>query len=353
MRHGHHATGRSLPFLALVGATSIWGSSSVATKIAVAEVPPISLAFGRVAVAYLVLIPLVRLRGSQPAKGRVPALLGVIGVAAFVLLRNVGLRSAPAGDASLFEGGASPALALALAVVLLGERPSGQRLAGLLGAMAGVALAILPERVETGGGALLGDGLLLAAAVCFAGNTVLGRLGYAGGDALAVVAGATRYGLLALVPFVAGEWLTSGVPVPDGRTLLLVAHLGAGCSAAAYGLWGYGLSRLEAGQVAIAGNLMFVFGLVAAALVLGEVPTPSRLLGAALILAGVCLAAVERPRQTAASPAVSAGASAAGAAAPATRRRRCRVARAWGGRCAALRMPACARRAAQSSPRVG
>jgi drug/metabolite transporter (DMT)-like permease len=85
---------RTLAILAVVGATVIWGSSSVATKSALADLPPMVLDFARLAVAYLVLRPLVGGSGAQPARGLLPALLGLTGFAGFMLLRNIGLGAA-------------------------------------------------------------------------------------------------------------------------------------------------------------------------------------------------------------------------------------------------------------------
>ena len=285
--------GRALAMLGLVGATLFWGTSPVATKLALADVPPVTLAFVRLAVAYLVLAPLVRRSGGRPARGSGPAILGLTGFAGFVLLRNVGLGVVPAAHASLIEGGATPVLSTLLAVVLLGERPTARYLSGMLLALAGVGLTILPGREGAGGASLVGDGLLFVGTACFAAYTVLGRRACSGGGSLAVVAGSMRYGLLALAPFVVGEVAVAGARLPDLDAVLLLLYLGAGCSAAAYALWGYGLSRLPAGQVALLGNLELLFGLMVAAL-LGEAFSPVQVAGGAAILAGIWLATTER-----------------------------------------------------------
>jgi drug/metabolite transporter (DMT)-like permease len=286
-------TGPHLAVLAVVATTLIWGTSSVATKAALAEVPPITLAFVRLAVASLALAPLVRRSGARPTRGRGPALLGLSGFAGFVLLRNVGLGSAPASHASLIEAGATPVLAALLAVALLGERPTARYLYGLLAALVGVALTVVPGREGAAAASLLGDGLLLAGTACFAAYTVLGRGACAGGGSLAVVAGGMRYGLLALAPFAVGELAIRGVPALSLGTVLVLIYLGAGCSAVAHALWSYGLSRLPAGQVALLGNLELLVGVALAGL-LGEAFTPVQVLGGALIVVGLWLATTRR-----------------------------------------------------------
>jgi drug/metabolite transporter (DMT)-like permease len=286
-------SGPHLAVIAVVATTLIWGTSSVATKAALAEAPPITLAFVRLAVASLALAPLVRRSGARPARGRAPALLGLTGFAGFVLLRNLGLGRAPASHATLIEAGATPVLAALLAVAVLGERPTARYRNGLLVALVGVALTVVPGREGAAAASLLGDGLLLAGTACFAAFTVLGRGACAGGGSLAVVAGSMRYGLVGLAPFAVGEVAVVGVPAPSVGTVLLCIYLGAGCSAAAYALWGYGLSHLPAGQVALLGNLELLAGVAVAGL-RGEVFLPVQGLGGALILAGLWLATTRR-----------------------------------------------------------
>jgi drug/metabolite transporter (DMT)-like permease len=280
-------SGRTLAILAVVGATVIWGSSSVATKAALAELPPMVLAFARLAVAYLVLRPLVGRSGAQPARGLLPALLGLTGFAGFVLLRNLGLDTAPASHGSLIEGGATPALAMLLGVALLAERPSSRHLVGMLASLAGVGFAVLPGMERGFGASLLADGLLLAGTGCFALYTVLGRQACAAGGSLAVVTGAMRYGLVALTPFAVAELVATGVPSPTSSGVIALLYLGAGCSAAAYALWSYGLSQLPAGQVALLSNLELVCGIVVAAALAGEAFTPLQLTGVVLVLGGI------------------------------------------------------------------
>ena len=157
----------------------------------------------------------------------------------------------------------------------------------------GVALTIVPGSEGAADASLLGDGLLLAGTACFAAYAVLGRAACAGGGSLAVVAGSMRYGLVGLAPFAVGEVAVVGLPAPSLDTVLICIYLGAGCSAAAYALWGYGLSHLPAGQVALLGNLELLFGVACAGL-LGEAFLPIQALGGALILAGLWLATTRR-----------------------------------------------------------
>jgi drug/metabolite transporter (DMT)-like permease len=280
---------RTMAVLALVGANIIWGASAVASKAAIAHVPPITLACLRVAIALAVLWPLVARNGERPTRGSAPALLGLTGVALFCLLQNVGLRYASATNTALVNG-AIPVLTALLAAALLGERLGGRRVAGLLISGGGVAAVVLLGTGASLSDSVFGNLLPVAGAVSFAAYAVLGRRTFACGNTLALVAGSTRYGLLYLLPGAVLELATVGAGPLTMRDLLLLLYLGVGCSALAFILCGYGLARLDAGQGAVFGNLKPLIGVGLAVLLLGESLNAGQLGGGALVLLGVFLA---------------------------------------------------------------
>lgn len=288
---------RLLAVLALVGANVLWGGSAAASKLALAHIPPLTLACLRVALALAVLLPLVHRAGDRPATGRAPALLGLTGVALFCASQNVGLHFADATTASLLNG-AIPVLTALLAVPVLGERLGGRRLAGLLVSLTGVATVVLLGTGAAPGTAVVGNLLPLVSAASFAAYVVLGRRAFGGGSALAVVAGSTRYGLLFLLPGAIVEQATVGLGPLTLRDGALLLYLGLGCSALAFVLCAYGLSHLEAGHAAAFGNLKPLVGIVLAVLLLGEPLTTGQLGGGVLVLLGIGLAGRRRPALT-------------------------------------------------------
>ena len=206
----HPPSSQTLPLLALVGANVIRGASAVASKPVLAHVPPLTAACLRVAIALIVLLPLVARTGGRPARGGATALLGLTGVALFCLCQNVGLRSASAATTALLNGGI-PILTAILAAQLLGERLGGRGVAGVLVSGGGVAAIVLLGPGATFGATTLGSLLPLAGAVSFAAFTVLGRRTFAVGHTLAIIAGSTRYGLLFLLPGAGLELVTGGL----------------------------------------------------------------------------------------------------------------------------------------------
>lgn len=318
---------RTLAVLALVVANAIWGGSAAASKTALVHLPPLTTACLRVAIALGVLRVLLFLKRDRPASGPVPALLGLTGVAVFCAGQNLGLRWASATTTALVNG-AIPVLTAILAAVFLGERLGGRRLAGLLVSLAGIALLVLTGTATVTGIAALGNLLPLISAMSFAAYAVLGRQAFAGGNALSIVAGSTRYGLLFLLPAALAEVTTQGLGPIGPRDLALLLFLGAGCSALAFVLAGYGMAHLEASHGAVLGNLKPLVGVVLAVLLLGEPLTNGQLGGGFLVLLGVGLSNwLHLPSPRVAVPRVSPPATSSNATSPIVAPARVRVRR--------------------------
>ena len=278
--------------LSLVTAATLWGTSFVPAKLVLAEMPPVTVAFLRFAIATAVLVPLACRGGARPALGLQPALLGLTGVALFFLCQNAGLRQTSAAHATLILGGGLPVLTALLGVCCLRERPSRRQLIGLACSLTGVVAVAAASRTEAGA-SLWGDGLLLLAAASGAAYAVFGRRAFSGNDPLAILAGSTLWGTVLLTPPTAAEAVVTGLVWPSLDGLLLLLYLGLGCSALAFACCAYGLRHLTATQNAVFGAVELPIGLAAAALLLNEVLTPTQLVGGVLLVAGAVLA-IER-----------------------------------------------------------
>lgn len=290
LQHSYHllSNHRLLAIAALIAANVVWGGSPAASKAALANLGPLSIGVGRDGLAVLVFALLLAMRGERFATGRMPAALGLFGIALFAAFQNYGLFFADATATSLI-GGAKPVLIAVLAVPLLHERLRVSQLGGLLVSMSGVGVIVLigSERTPE---AALGNLLPLASAVCFAFYAVLSRRAFGGEGSLVIIAGATRYGFLFLLPCAALELVVTGTPTVTVPDTLLLLYLGVGCSALGFVLCGYGYTHLTAAQAAPFSNLKLVSGVALAVTLLGEPLTVSRICGAVLVLLGVAMA---------------------------------------------------------------
>src|SRR3954452_1466088 len=166
--------------LLAVAVAACWGLNFVIIEVGLEEMPPLLLCAARFA---LVSVPLVSFVARPPIPWRLLAGIGVaLGVVKFGLLftsMDVGM---PAGLASVVLQAQAP-FTLLLAAALIRERPSGRQLAGLGGALAGIALIA----ADNGGGVTAaGLALCVAAAAAWWVATLLKKRP-AGADPLALM----------------------------------------------------------------------------------------------------------------------------------------------------------------------
>jgi drug/metabolite transporter (DMT)-like permease len=163
----------------LLGAAAMFGSAFSLTRVAVAQLPPVTVAAGRAALAAVVLFAMLRLVGDRlPATARAWRPLVVLGIVSsavpFVALAwgQVHVQSSVAGI--LF--GTTPLFTLLVAhFQTRDERLTRRRLAGAIAGLAGVAVVIGPSAILGLGSDLGGQALILFAALCMGSGAVYAR----------------------------------------------------------------------------------------------------------------------------------------------------------------------------------
>ena len=278
---------------AALGAVIIWGLTFVPSKVALSEMGPFTLAVLRFGVALVILLPLVtpwRLRPLDLARlpWRTLMALGLTGVAIYFGFQNLGLARTSATEAGLISGSV-PAVTAALSAIMLRERLRVSRIAGIGGSMAGVAVMLVGSS-PNGGGSLSGDLLMLVSAAAWAVYTLLNKKTTGTVPDGLMLVSTIAFGALFLAPAALFEVATAGFGPVSSTGWLSVIFLGAGGSAAAFFCWNAALSRLDASEASTYINLVPLVSVISAALVLGERPTLSQLLGGALVIAGVYMA---------------------------------------------------------------
>ncbi|MBE8516521.1 DMT family transporter [Amycolatopsis sp. H6(2020)] len=275
-----------LAVAAVLGAALIWSSSFAVTKVALAEVPPMTLGALRFVLAAAILGVVVH---TGPDRRRLPSprerlfigLAGLLGITAYFALENVGVDLASASDATLIVA-AYPILTL----VLSGRTEfSPVRLTGMLLAVAGVWLVVRGD----GSHSLWGDLFLIAGGAAWAAYNVLARRDGSGASPIVVTYYQTLAGAAGFVPLSLSE--VDHWRVPSGANVLRIAFLAALCSVAAFLLYNHGLRRLEASVAVNLLNVVPVAGLVWAVALAGEKLTVTKVLGGAVVIAGVTLGA--------------------------------------------------------------
>jgi drug/metabolite transporter (DMT)-like permease len=276
--------------LSVVGAAVLWSSSYVVTKVGVVDIPPLTFAAIRFAFAAVLMIGLavtVQHVEPVPAKDlRRLALGGLLGIAVYFALQNLGMQRTSASDATLLVA-FFPVITLLFEILFRKARIDFVQIAGIAIAIGGVYLVMGLAGGQAAPYRLEGDLLLLATGVAwacynFATQDVVKKY-----PTFTVIFWQTQFGLAALLILALTEvrvWQPLSAP-----GLLSALFLGVFCSTAAFLLYGYGLKGLQPGLAVNLLNLVPVFGLLCAAVFLQEKIGLVQVVGGLIVVMGVTM----------------------------------------------------------------
>jgi drug/metabolite transporter (DMT)-like permease len=281
--------------LGVLLAILFWGISFVATKAVVSEISPSTIIFSRAGLGTILLFGLLALRRGAvlppPDAWRMLALMGFVGVAFHQLLQAVALTMTTAASTGWLIA-VTPIWSAVLAMLMLKERLSGMKVAGLMVGLVGALVVMTRGHLDLSRFALpatRGDLLILASTVNWALYSVLGhrtirRVGPARATAASMLCG---WLLLAPLFVVNAGWRDYSRLSPTGWAALL--FLGLFCSGLGYLFWYGALERLEATRVAAFLYLEPLVTMAAAVALLHERVGWMTILGGLLLLGGVVL----------------------------------------------------------------
>jgi drug/metabolite transporter (DMT)-like permease len=278
-------------FVAVVVTVIAWASAFPAIRAGLKAFGPVELGALRFAVAALpAALFLVIARPALPSWSEASrfATGGLLFVALYTTLLNIGERTVPAGPAS-FIINFNPIITAILAMALLGERFGVWAWAGTALSFTGIGLiAFGGEGLALDPGALL----VLGSAFCTAITTVVQKPLFKRHGALTVSASNMVIGALILSPFLPSAFVEARTASTDAFSAVI--YLGIVPSLIAYATWSIVLARWPASRTA---NIQYCVPPVATLLGLlwlGETPTPIAFAGGVLALAGVAIVNLKR-----------------------------------------------------------
>lgn len=293
------ASARPGDYARLVAVPAIWGGTFVAGKHVVSVFTPLMGSFTRYLVACVaLLVAALALERGLPRLSRrqvvATFVLGSLGVFAYNLFFMGALDRLPASRAALIIA-LNPVLTIAISSFVLGERLSPRRWLGVFIALAGVSIVITKGEFASiaAMGVGLGELFMLGAVASWALYTIIGRKVLGGLTPLAATNYAALWGTLLLGLVAAPALGDLRASQFDWRMVLSLLYLGVLGTAVAF-VWYYmSIQKLGASVASIFNNLVPVFGVAIAVLVLGEPLLPSMLIGGAIAVCGVMM--VSRP----------------------------------------------------------
>jgi drug/metabolite transporter (DMT)-like permease len=276
-------------YLLLVALGAVWGSSFVLIKLALATIPPLTIATGRVTIGALALIVVVAVqRQAWPTTRRAWLLLALLGVLGNVIpfsLINWGETRIDSGLAAILMS-TVPLATIVLAPAFVRDEPiTAGKVVGVVLGMLGVLVLIGPGALTGSHSEVLGQIAVAAAAVSYALNGLVARqlpqvpvaVMSAGALVCATIVG------LPLCLAVDQPWQLA----PSFGSLAALLGLGVVNTAGGYLLLFRLTKRTGAGFASFNNFLVPLFGLFGGILLLSERPSPAALLGLVLIFAGL------------------------------------------------------------------
>ncbi|SMF72826.1 EamA-like transporter family protein [Tistlia consotensis] len=284
-------TGRLGTEMLLLGLLALlWGSSYLFIRIAVAEVPPLTLIAARVTIAGLFLSTVMAWRGERLPRGAgvwgrllLQAFLNSIG--AWTVLAW-GEQQVESGLASVLNS-TSPVFVFLFGCLGAGARGGWWRLLGAGLGLVGVVLIVGPDVLAGLGRAVAGQLAVLAGAVLYAGAAIHGRR-FAGLPATAAATGTMLWAAAFLVPAslaLERPWSLA----PSVTALAALGLLAVPCTGVALLIYFRLIRTLGSLGVASQSYLRAGVGVLLGTWLLGETVPPVVGLGLAAAVAGVAL----------------------------------------------------------------
>ena len=285
------------------------GGQWIAAKLGVTAVPALELSTMRFAIASVVLLVACAITRTQiPLRSWRPILAAAAcGVVAFNTLAFVGLSYTPASDSALIIPTVIP-LATALFATLIHERLTRIKLFGFAVASIGAALVIVGGQqggAEATALRLRGDLMELGAAAGWAASLTIGAVVLRKESVLGYVTLMVLIGTVLIAPLGLLAQGYRDVPSWTAETWIAAGFLGAFSTALAFVLFFWAVHRFSASLAAMVVYLTPVSTLILAFFILSERPLPLQLLGGAVIVLGVRIAARRTPASMRPRPATA------------------------------------------------
>jgi drug/metabolite transporter (DMT)-like permease len=263
----------------------LWGIPYFFIKVAVQEVSPAFVAWSRVLIAALVLLPVAwRMGAFAGIRRRLTAVIAyaALEIAIPFLLVPYGEKAVASSLTAILVSSMPLAVALMSLRFAPQDRLTPLRVAGLVIGLAGVVL-LMGVDVAGRPAELVGAGLIVVATLCYAASPIVVDRFLAELNPMGPVTGALALSAVALAPFALA---TRPATLPSISVLVALAVLGLVCTAAALVVYFFLVAEAGPGRASVITYLNPAVALVLGAAMLGESLSPATAAELLLILAG-------------------------------------------------------------------
>lgn len=276
-------------WLLLIALTLLWAPSFLLIKIGLEEMPPLSIATSRLAIAAIILFIVLRARGGGAPRDRKTwlalAFMAFFGSALPFAAISLGEQYTDSALASIFNGATPIATSILAHFFLEEERMTPIKLVGIIVGFVGIVIIFLPA-AGSGSTTILGLSAFLLAAICYGVSMVHARRNLRGLPPLVGPTMQLGLGALMLLPFtLIFEW--NRLAVPTGAPLASVIFLGVMGTGLAYIVYYALLERGSATFLSLVTYFLPPSGVFLGMAIRGERPGLSAFIGCALIIVGI------------------------------------------------------------------
>lgn len=278
-------------------ATIIWSGNFVISRGINQQIPPVSLAFYRWALATIIIAPIALKKFKEERSivfqnWKYLFWVSLSGITLFNTFVYVAGHYTSAINMALIGTTSSPIFATIMAVIFLKERLNAFRIIGILICIAGIILLLSQGSWEklSSFSFSTGDLWILAGALAFAVYNILVRKKPTGISSINFLFVIFFFGTILLLPAYITE-LTVTEPVQwNGYVIGSIIYLGLGTSVISFLCWNAALQKLGTGTTVLFGNLIPLFSTLEAVWLLGEKINNIHIISGLLVIGGLVIA---------------------------------------------------------------
>ncbi|WP_313431685.1 DMT family transporter [Siminovitchia terrae] len=260
---------------------------------AINELPPLTMSFFRLLIAFLLLLP-IGFRSAWTQRSiffeyKKPFLVMTFtGICFFNVFLYGALQFTTTAKVSVLEA-VIPVATVLLSAFLLKERLGGIQWAGIFLSLAGAVWVIMDGKVLqlAGSGWNLGDGIMVGAILMWAVYSIFVKQYMHLFPQYGAVLVMTGISVIVLFPAVLIEWYFIGVPSLNGLNIVGLLYLGVFPSVIALVLYNRGVELLGPSRASVFLNFLPIATMAGAYLLLGESISVIQMVGAFVVICGV------------------------------------------------------------------
>ena len=282
------------PYLLTAVAPLCWGGNIVLARGVADIIPPVSFAFWRWTIAFVILLPFTwrtaRQDWSRVVKSwKIMSVLSILGISFFNTLLYTAVHTTTAINGAMIQT-AMPAVIILATLVMFKEKVTRLQLLGVAICIFGTFIVILRGRWDTllGMSFAPGDILMMGAVILYALYSALLRQRPAI-HPLSFLIYTFGLGVVFLLPLYVWELAGSATMILTPHVIMSILYVALFPSIVAYFCWNRGVEVLGANRTGLWINLIPVFASILAILFLGETLQTFHIIGMALIFGGMIL----------------------------------------------------------------